>query len=47
VTPSTKVEYTLEDSLPSLSIWVKKGHTVFAVRGATVETGEFQLPVTL
>lgn len=43
VTPNTKVEYTLEDSLPSLSIWVKKGHTVFAVRGATVETGEFSI----
>ncbi len=43
VSSNTKVEYTLEDSLPSLSIWVKKGHTVFAVRGASVETGEFSI----
>jgi hypothetical protein len=41
VTPGSKVEYTLEDQLDSLSIWFKKGHTVFALRGATIESVNF------
>lgn len=39
--PGVKVEYTLEDQLDSLSIWFKKGHTVFALRGAVVESLNF------
>lgn len=34
-------QYTLENELPSLTIWVKKGHTVFAFRGATIEAADF------
>lgn len=34
-------EYTLANQLDSVSIWVKKGHTVFAFRGATIESAEF------
>lgn len=34
-------EYTLTNELPSFSVWVKKGHTVFAMRGATVESVDF------
>jgi hypothetical protein len=41
VNPSTDVQYTLEDQLDSLSLFVKKGHTVFAMRGATIESVEF------
>jgi len=33
--------YTLTDELPSFSLWVKKGHSVFAFRGATVEGADF------
>lgn len=33
--------YTLENELPSFSLWVKKGHTVFAFRGTTVEGADF------
>ena len=33
--------YTLTNQLPSFSLWVKKGHTVFAFRGATVEGADF------
>jgi len=36
-------EYTLADELPSFSLWVKKGHTVVAARGATVESAEFSI----
>ena len=35
------VDYVLKSQLDSFSLWVKKGHTVFAFRGATVESGEF------
>ena len=43
-TPSgSKVDYTLENQLDSLSIWFKKGHTVFALRGATVEQAAFKV----
>jgi len=35
--------YTLANELPSLSVWVKKGHTVFAMRGATVEGADFSV----
>lgn len=34
-------EYTLANELTSVSVWVKKGHTVFAMRGATIESAEF------
>jgi len=34
-------EYTLGNQLDSFSLWTKKGHTVFAFRGATVEQAEF------
>lgn len=34
-------EYTLANQLDSFSLWVKKGHTVYALRGATVEQAEF------
>jgi len=43
-TPATKVEYTLASQLDSFSLWIKKGHTVFAGRGCTVEQGEFTVP---
>jgi len=33
--------YTLTNELPSFSLWVKKGHSVFAFRGATVEGADF------
>ena len=33
--------YSLADQLSSFSLWTKKGHTVFAFRGATVEQAEF------
>lgn len=42
-TPGSKVEYTLAAQLDSLSIWFKKGHTVFALRGATVEQAAFKV----
>ena len=32
--------YSLADQLDSFSLWTKKGHTVFAFRGATVEQAE-------
>jgi len=41
--PGVKVEYTLQDQLDSLSFWCKKGHTVFAMRGATIESAEFTI----
>lgn len=34
-------EYTLTNELPSFSLWVKKGHTVTAMRGVTVEAADF------
>jgi len=33
--------YKLENQLSSFSLWTKKGHTVFAFRGVTVEQAEF------
>jgi hypothetical protein len=33
--------YSLANQLDSFSLWTKKGHTVFAFRGATVEQAEF------
>lgn len=35
------VDYTLMNQLDSFTLWVKKGHTVFAARGATVNVAEF------
>lgn len=43
VTPNTKVEYTLADQLDSVSVWFKKGHTVFALRGAAIESLNFSV----
>jgi len=43
ITAGTKVEYSLADSLDSLSIWVKKGHSVFAFRGATIQGASFSI----
>jgi len=37
----TSVVYTLADQLDSFSLWIKKGHTVFALRGCTVQQPEF------
>lgn len=34
-------KYTLASQLDSFSYWVKKGHTVIAMRGVTVEQAEF------
>jgi hypothetical protein len=42
-TPGVKVEYTLEDQLDSMSLWFKKGHTVFALRGAVIESLNFSI----
>jgi len=42
-TPGVKVEYTLANQLDSLTFWAKKGHTVFALRGATIESAEFTI----
>jgi len=36
-------EYTLTNELPSFSLWVKKGHTVTAMRGVTVEATDFSV----
>jgi len=45
VTPDTSVVYSLDSSsnLPSFSLWVKKGHTSFAMAGCTVNQGEFSI----
>jgi len=40
--PST-VTYSLANQLDSFSLWSKKGHTVFARRGCTVEEGKFNI----
>jgi len=37
-------EYTLENTLSSFSFWSKKGDTVYAGRGATVNTASFTIP---
>ena len=39
----TSIVYTLANQLDSFSTWVKKGHTVYALRGCTVEGGEFNV----
>lgn len=41
--PGVKVTYSLDSSinLPSFSLWVKKGHTVFAMEGCTVNAADF------
>ena len=42
VNPGVSVVYSLDSSvnLPSFSLWVKKGHTIFAMAGCTANTGE-------
>lgn len=44
-TPNAGVSYvyTLENQLESFSFWVKKGHTVYAFRGAVSETADFTI----
>jgi len=37
------VDYTLANQVDPFSLWVKKGHTVFAMRGCTVESGDFSV----
>lgn len=41
----SNVVYALDSSinLPSFSLWVKKGHAVFAMEGCTVNTAEFTI----
>jgi hypothetical protein len=43
IDPGVKVDYELTDQLISLTIWLKKGHSVFALRGATIESAEFTI----
>lgn len=38
--PGTSVVYSLATQLDSFSVWIKKGHTVFALRGCTVQNFE-------
>lgn len=40
IDPGVKVEYTLANQLDAFSLWVKKGHTVFTFRGASVQSME-------
>ncbi|MHA1386758.1 MAG: hypothetical protein ACTSR3_23630 [Candidatus Helarchaeota archaeon] len=44
VNAGVSVVYTLANTLPSFSFWSKKGDTVYAGRGATVNTGAFTIP---
>jgi hypothetical protein len=41
IDPGVKVTYSLANQLDSFSIWLKKGHTAFALRGCTVNSAEF------
>jgi len=43
VNAGTSVVYSLANQLDSFSAWVKKGHTVFAMRGCTVQGAEFMV----
>jgi len=45
VNAGTSVVYSLDSdiNLPSFSLWVKKGHTAFAMAGCTVNVGEFTI----
>jgi len=43
VNVGTSVVYSLADQVDSFSKWVKKGHTVFAMRGCTVQGAEFMV----
>jgi hypothetical protein len=40
ITGGTSVEYELANQLDGFSLWVKKGHTVFAFRGTAVQSME-------
>ena len=42
-TPGGTVVYSLANQLDSFSLWYKKGHTVFAFRGCTVEKADFSV----
>jgi hypothetical protein len=47
ITASTKVEYTpggASVDLKSFSVWLKDGHSVFMLHGATVNEGRFRVP---
>jgi len=39
----TFVDYTLANNLDSLSVWSKKGHSVFCFRGLTINTATFTI----
>ena len=43
VNPATSVVYSLANQVDSFSQWVKKGHTVFSMRGCTVQGAEFTI----
>ena len=43
VNAGTSVVYSLANQLDSFSCWVKKGHTVFAMRGIAIQGAEFGL----
>jgi len=38
---ATYVDYKLASQVDSFTLWVKKGHSVFAFRGTVMESGEF------
>ena len=41
--PPRSYRYTLANQLDAMSLWTKKGHTVFAFRGAAVEQAVFNV----
>lgn len=43
VNAGVSVVYSLASQLDSFSLWTKKGHTVYAFRGTTVERGQFNV----
>jgi len=43
IDPGVKVTYSLANQLDSFSLWLKKGHTAFALRGCTINSAEFSI----
>lgn len=43
VNAGVDVQYTLANELPSISVWIKKGHSVYALKGATVESASVRI----
>jgi len=41
--PGVKTTYSLANQLDSFSLWLKKGHTAFALRGCTINSAEFSI----